>query len=80
VFVLVSHGPNGWGARNISGSTLAAPSGLDEVDNLDANRTYISRTPTKPGAASGEFDDLASWISLSQLIAHVCPTGSDCSP
>jgi len=81
VFVLVSHGPNGWGAQNMNnapGSLQAAPTGLDEADNLDANPTYISRSPTKSDAASGEFDDLTVWASQSQLIARVCPTG--CPP
>ena len=80
VFVLVSHGPNGWGAQNVSGTTLAAPTGPDEADNLDGNLAYISRAPTKPDAASGEFDDLTVWVSQSALIARVCPTGSDCYP
>lgn len=75
VFVLVSHGPNGWGARNINGNVLAAPSGLDELGNLDADRIYITRSPTRSDAASGEFDDLTVWVSQSQLIARVCPTG-----
>ncbi|MBU1222538.1 MAG: prepilin-type N-terminal cleavage/methylation domain-containing protein [Gammaproteobacteria bacterium] len=80
VFVVASLGPNGWGALNVNGTTLAQPSGLDEKENLDADQTYISRTPTKPEAASGEFDDLLTWVSLSQLIAKICPTGSDCNP
>ena len=80
VFVVASLGPNGWGALNINGTTLAQPSGLDEKENLDADQTYISRTPTKPDAASGEFDDLLTWVSLSQLIPKVCPAGSDCNP
>lgn len=83
VFVLLSHGPNGWGAQNMNnvpGNLQAAPSGADEADNLDGNRTYISRSPTKPDAASGEFDDLTYWVSLPQLIARICPTGSDCNP
>lgn len=82
VFVLVSHGPNGWGAQNVnnaSGNLQAAPSGADEADNLDnGNRVYISRSHTKPDAANGEFDDLTTWVSQYQLIARVCPTG--CSP
>jgi prepilin-type N-terminal cleavage/methylation domain-containing protein len=78
VFVLVSHGPNGWGANNINGTTLAVPTGPDEADNLDGNPIYISRAPTTADAASGEFDDLAVWVSQSALIASVCPTG--CSP
>lgn len=80
VFVVASLGPNGWGALNISGKILAQPSGLDEKKNLNADQAYVSRTPTKPDAASGEFDDLLTWISLSQLIPKVCPTGSDCNP
>jgi len=80
VFALLSHGSNGWGARNINGNTLAAPSGADELDNLDSNRIYITRTHTKPDATNGEFDDLTTWISHSQLIIRVCPTGSDCNP
>lgn len=78
VFVLVSHGPNGWGAYNINGTTLANPTGPDEAENLDNDPIYISRSPTKADAASGEFDDLAVWVSQSALIASVCPTG--CPP
>lgn len=80
-FVLVSHGPNGWGARNINGNTLALPSGDDEKDNLDnSDQIYVSRSATKPGTSNGEFDDLLAWFSYPQLVARVCPTGSDCSP
>lgn len=80
-FVLVSHGPNGWGARNISGSTLAPPSGDDEKDNLDSgDEIYISRSATKADNINGEFDDLLVWYSYPLLVAKVCPTGSDCAP
>lgn len=79
--VLVSHGPNGWGAQNINnppGTLQAAPNGPDETANLDTDRIYVSRAPTTRDAAAGEFDDRLSWISLPQLIVRVCPTG--CSP
>jgi hypothetical protein len=80
-FVLVSHGPNGWGARNISGSTLAPPSGDDEKDNLDSgDEIYVSRSATKADNINGEFDDLLVWYSYPLLVAKVCPTGSDCAP
>jgi prepilin-type N-terminal cleavage/methylation domain-containing protein len=80
-FVLVSHGPNGWGARNINGNTLASPSGDDEKDNLDnSDQTYVSRSATKPNTTNGEFDDLLAWVSYPQLVARVCPTGSGCAP
>lgn len=80
VVVLVSHGPNGWGAYNANGTALAAPSGPDETQNLSFSRTYVNRAPTKSNAAAGEFDDLLIWLSRDQLIARVCPPGSDCNP
>lgn len=81
-FVLISHGPNGWGALNINGKTLALPSGDDEKDNVvdDNDLIYVSRSATKADATDGEFDDLLVWLSYYQLVAKVCPTGSDCAP
>jgi prepilin-type N-terminal cleavage/methylation domain-containing protein len=73
--VLLSHGPNGRGARNVSGSTLAAPSGADELENLDADDRYVSRVPAAAGAPGGEFDDLVSWLSFSGIVSRVCPAG-----
>lgn len=78
VFALISHGPNGKGALNISGAQLAAPSGGDEVENLLQNPVLIMRTPTQAGAALGEFDDLVVWIAKPILTNRVCPTGSSC--
>ena len=73
--VLMSMGPNGWGALNVNGNTLAAPSGADELENLNGNNRYVSRIPTKPGSPNGEFDDLVTWISYDLLYPRVCPTG-----
>lgn len=83
-FVVVSHGPNGWGARNLNGNTLSAPTGNDELKNLksltETTSIYVSRSPTKPDAGNGEYDDLVTWFSFSQLISRICPAGSDCNP
>lgn len=73
--VLVSHGPNGWGARNVNGNTLASPTSNDELENLDADGHYVSRPPSRPGDAAGEFDDLTTWLSFEVLINRVCPAG-----
>lgn len=73
--VLVSYGPNGWGGRNINGSTLAAPTSADEKENTNTDVNFVSRTPSKAGDASGEFDDLVVWISDSLLKSRVCPAG-----
>ncbi len=75
-FVLVSHGANGWGARNVSNATLAAPTGPDEQENLGVDDgCYVSRTPSKPGDPGGEFDDLVSWLAFGVLVNRACPAG-----
>jgi prepilin-type N-terminal cleavage/methylation domain-containing protein len=75
-FVLISHGPNGWGALNVNGNTLAAPTSADENENLGNDDTcYVSRAPSKPGSASGEFDDIVTWLSWGTLLSRVCPAG-----
>lgn len=73
--VVFSHGPNGWGARNINGNPLAAPTSADELENTNADPSFVSRTPSKVGDASGEFDDLVVWISDGLLRSRVCPAG-----
>ncbi|MHB1213437.1 MAG: type II secretion system protein [Thiobacillus sp.] len=73
--VLVSLGPNGWGARNVNGNTLATPSGPDELENLDGDSRFVSRPPAQPTDPNGEFDDLLVWIPYSLLFPRVCPTG-----
>lgn len=78
--VLISHGPNGWGARNISGSTLANPTGANELANLDWDGRFVSRTPTQPDHDDGEFDDLLTWLSFNVLINRVCPAMGGCPP
>lgn len=79
---LVSHGPNGWGALNINGNTLATPTSADELENnsvlTNANNVYVSRAPSKSDSAMGEFDDLVTWISAPLLISRVCPTPGGC--
>ena len=73
--VLVSYGPNGWGARNVNGNTLASPTSADELENTNTDVNYVSRTPSKAGSTSGEFDDLVKWISADQLRGRICPVG-----
>lgn len=76
--VLVSYGPNGWGARNINGNTLAAPSSNNEKENANtvtADKEFVSRSPSRAGDAAGEFDDLVKWISADQLRGRICAAG-----
>lgn len=73
--VVLSYGQNGWGARNVSGKTLAAPTSANELENTNTDVNYVSRTPSKAGDAGGEFDDLVKWLSADQLRGRICPAG-----
>jgi prepilin-type N-terminal cleavage/methylation domain-containing protein len=78
--VLLSHGPNGWGARNVSGNPLAVPTSDDEKQNTNDDTDFVSRSPYKPADDSEEerqkeFDDLVVWISDGLLRSRVCPAG-----
>lgn len=70
--VILSFGPNGWGALNVNRSKLAAPSSNNEKENANTDlidREFVSRTP------SDDFDDLVKWISAHQLRGRICPPG-----
>lgn len=78
--VVVSHGKNGFGAWQPSGTQLPAPPGADEAANASGstkatpaggyqNWAFYSRTPTS------EFDDIVITISASTLAARVVAAG-----
>lgn len=76
VAAIISHGPNGWGARSIHDRKLSLPTSPDELQNVDINqKRLVSRSPTAADSSSGEFDDLVVWISADQLRGRVCPPG-----
>jgi prepilin-type N-terminal cleavage/methylation domain-containing protein len=75
---IASYGPNGWGARNISGNKLADSSSNNEKENANTDtvdKEFVSRNPSKAGDVAGEFDDLVEWISADQLRGRICPAG-----
>lgn len=49
--------------------------GVDEAANLDANRTFVSHTPSASGAPNGEYDDLMTWISTNTLLNRMVSAG-----
>ncbi|HUX32107.1 MAG TPA: type II secretion system protein [Thiobacillus sp.] len=78
--VLISYGPNGWGAMSVNEKILATPTGNDEKKNHDTNQFYVNRPPYKAADGSAaeqtkEFDDLVVWISDGLLKSRVCPAG-----
>lgn len=69
--VILSHGTNGFGAKNLNSTSPAnqepLPTGADEIENNDGDSTFVSHTPTPQGSAN-EFDDMLVWISPKVLI------------
>jgi prepilin-type N-terminal cleavage/methylation domain-containing protein len=64
VAIVLSTGRNGPGA-----------SGANEARNLDANASFVSRTPDPPGAPGGEFDDLVVWLPVGLLYGRMVAAG-----
>jgi hypothetical protein len=74
----MTQGKNGYGTLSAQGAKPSVPAAnIDEKDNLDSNLNFISRPPTKLGAATvgGEFDDMLVWISEYELKAKMVEAG-----
>jgi hypothetical protein len=75
VAVILSHGPNGWGAISSHSNSLNLPPGCTDVpscvggisgnerENADEDAAFVSRERTSPTSTVGEFDDLVMWVS-----------------
>lgn len=75
---IVSYGPNGRGGRTVNNTNMAMPTSANELENIDADTVYVSRPPSQPDSAIGEFDDLVIWTPTGLLISRVCPTPGGC--
>lgn len=81
--VILSHGPNGRGALNVSGKILAAPTDNSERENAKIDGSGNRKMPadmdmeftSRPKKDADEFDDLVTWISADQLRGRICPPG-----
>lgn len=58
--IVVSHGKNGLGAFQSNGTQLAGAAG-DELENINNNLTFVSRTHAP------DFDDVLTWVSANVL-------------
>lgn len=78
VAVVVSHGGNGFGAKNMTQTSpdndMPMPTGADELENTDKNNIFVSHTPT-PRNSGNEFDDLVTWISPNVLFNRMVAAG-----
>jgi hypothetical protein len=69
--VILSHGKNGAGAFNSSGTTNTAPSvgNLDESENTDNDTIFVSHTPAT------NFDDVVVWLPRTLLLSRMVTAG-----
>ncbi len=65
VFVVYSYGRNG----------NAAPIGLDETANVNADSVYVLHGKSEAAATNGAFDDLFEWATIPQLVARMQGNG-----
>lgn len=76
--VIISHGGNGFGAKNTLQATpsndMSAPTGVDELENTNTNTTFVSHTPTSRSSVN-EFDDVVGWISSNVLFNRMVSAG-----
>lgn len=80
VAVILSHGRNGYGARNLAtgNQNSCPPEGCsnDEQENFDNNdRNIVWRARTASGAAAGEFDDVVVWLPRYTLFNRMVAAG-----
>jgi type II secretory pathway pseudopilin PulG len=77
--VILSHGRNGFGAYNGVGGRNLAPTSEDERANADSNPRFVMRSPSAADRASGEFDDLVTWLSPAWLLGRLCDPAANCA-
>ena len=78
VLVLISHGPNGFGAWTSQGTANVAPvAGSDEATNTAGGTSFIQRDPTTNTALmNGAFDDKVTYLKPGELIAGLVKDGA----
>ncbi len=68
--VVISHGPNGFGATSADGSLLANPPAghVDEETNRSGTNDLVQRAASDdPISVGGPYDDLVTWVPLGGL-------------
>jgi hypothetical protein len=78
--VLISHGRNGFGAANAGGGVNLAPTGRDEIENIDGDARFSMLPPRAADRPGGEFDDLVLALSPDWLRGRLCEPASLCAP
>ncbi len=77
--IIVSHGRNGFGARNINGGDNLMPTSSDELENINLDARFIMHPPRDADRDEGEFDDILLPLSSDWLRGRLCDPASLCS-
>jgi prepilin-type N-terminal cleavage/methylation domain-containing protein len=86
VAVLISHGPNGWGAIIPATGAQRLPTGCatvagcaamtaNEIANANGDANFVSRERSPADSTSGEFDDIVLWLSPHVLKQRMVAAG-----
>ncbi|MFN7087124.1 MAG: type II secretion system protein [Burkholderiales bacterium] len=76
VAAVLSFGKNGYGATNGStGASNPNPASADELENVNGDRTLVSRVITPATAPAGEFDDIVIWLPRYILLNRMVSAG-----
>ncbi|MBD8526005.1 type II secretion system protein [Pseudomarimonas arenosa] len=67
--IIVSHGPNGWGARSVGGGTITNSSDPDEQENSDAD--FVFRDDLR----AEDYDDMVEWVVPAILMNRMVQAG-----
>jgi hypothetical protein len=73
VVVIVSHGQNGAGAYNDTGTQLAPPAGADELENTNADNKFVVKTFS--GATANPYDDIVMALTANDLLSPLTSGG-----
>lgn len=69
-YVLISHGPTGFGAYTASGVQQPMPTSADEISNTTATGPFIAKAASSPDIAASDanhFDDLLLYRTVTDL-------------
>ncbi len=77
--IILSHGRNGFGAKNINGGDNLMPTSSDELENINPDARFIMHPPRAADRAEGEFDDLLLPLSSDWLRGRLCDPAFLCS-
>jgi prepilin-type N-terminal cleavage/methylation domain-containing protein len=76
--IVISHGRNGFGAKNVNGGDNVMPTSPDELENINSDARFILHPPRAADRPEGEFDDLLLPLSPDWLRGRLCDPATLC--